>query len=552
MRSYSFKVLGSRIITWLMVFGITLGSLQTAALTQAAPASSVPTSQALDTSDLRAPLKDKGDVPLTAEANPIGPSLKDAKGTLPVMIELLDDPIVVARFATKNIGKTKNAQVQIAVDQKSIIESAQTNTISSLKNSSVKYTYLYQVKNAYNGIAILTDAGNLAELARLPGIKALHRIQTLERTNAYSDALIKAPVAWGSYGITGTNVKVGIIDTGIDYIHTNFGGRGLAADYEYAHTVTGPVVIRDGVQLYPTPKVAGGYDFAGDAYTAASAPVPDQNPLDCSADLGGGHGSHVAGTTAGYGVNANGTTYTGPYNESTDLEAMRIGPGVAPGATLYALRVFGCTGSTNLTEAAIDWAVDPHGNPATDDHLDIINMSLGTSFGSPDDSSAAASNNAALAGVTVVISAGNSGDVYYINGSPGSAQRALTVANSGDAEAVTDGFRVTDITNTVKIYPASRSANYAWKTQVGVSVTVPVTAPIYYPSTNKSGCKLGLDFIAGCAYGIHRRYMSSATDRGIQVGNASVKYTYLYQVGNAGYYDHAFGTGGFCVTTTNR
>ena len=93
----------------------------------------------------------------------------------------------------------------------------------------------------------------------------------------------------------------------------------------------------------------------------------------------------------------------------------------------------------------------------------------------------------------MVISAGNDGDTFYINGSPGSAQRALTVANSGDAEAVTDGFRVTDPTvitptNISGVYPASRSANYAWETQTGVSVTVPVTAPLYYPATNQSGC----------------------------------------------------------------
>ena len=40
---------------------------------------------------------------------------------------------------------------------------------------------------------------------------------------------------------------------------------------------------------------------------------------------------------------------------------MGIGPGVAPEADLYALRVFGCAGSTNLTVQAIDWATDPNG-----------------------------------------------------------------------------------------------------------------------------------------------------------------------------------------------
>ncbi len=89
----------------------------------------------------------------------------------------------------------------------------------------------------------------------------------------------------------------------------------------------------------------------------------------------------------------------------------RIGPGVAPEADLYFVRVFGCDGSTEVTVDAIEWAV------AND--MDVINMSLGSLFGRSDDPSAVAATNAAAAGVTVVTSAGNSGPNPYITGSPG-------------------------------------------------------------------------------------------------------------------------------------
>ncbi len=56
----------------------------------------------------------------------------------------------------------------------------------------------------------------------------------------------------------------------------------------------------------------------------------------------------VAGTAAGFGVNADGSTYTGPWTQATPFSTMKIGPGVAPEATLYALRVFGCTGTTDM------------------------------------------------------------------------------------------------------------------------------------------------------------------------------------------------------------
>src|SRR5207249_4359498 len=99
----------------------------------------------------------------------------------------------------------------------------------------------------------------------------------------------------------------------------------------------------------------------------------------------------------GYGVNSNGSTYTGLYDGTTPFNTLKIGPGVAPKAQLYALRVFGCVGSTLLTTSAIEWAVDPNGDGDFSDHLDVINMSLGAATGSPFDASSVSSDNAALA-----------------------------------------------------------------------------------------------------------------------------------------------------------
>jgi len=151
--------------------------------------------------------------------------------------------------------------------------------------------------------------------------------------------------------------------------------------------------------------------------------------MDCN-----GHGSHVAGTAAGFGVNSDGTTYTGGYGPSTPFSSLRVGPGTAPEALLYALRVFGCGGGTGLTIQAIDWAMDPNGDSDFADHLDVINMSLGSDFGQPDNALVLAADAAARAGIVVVASAGNSGDTFLITGSPASAGRAISVAASADPE----------------------------------------------------------------------------------------------------------------------
>jgi len=150
----------------------------------------------------------------------------------------------------------------------------------------------------------------------------------------------------------------------------------------------------------------------------AHTPQPDPNPLDCN-----GHGSHVAGTAAGFGVTAAGTTFTGPYDDTTYTNnAFTIGPGVAPKADLYAVRVFGCSGPTDVVTEAIEWAID--------NDMDVVNMSLGADFTTGDSADALAADNAMKAGVVVVSAQGNAGDIHYAVGAPGSSRKGIAVAAS--------------------------------------------------------------------------------------------------------------------------
>ena len=61
--------------------------------------------------------------------------------------------------------------------------------------------------------------------------------------------------------------------------------------------------------------------------------------------------------------------------------------------------------------------MDPNNDNDLSDHLDVINMSLGSSFGSRDAAPRRSPRTTPpLAGVIVVASAGNSGDTYFITG----------------------------------------------------------------------------------------------------------------------------------------
>jgi subtilisin family serine protease len=271
---------------------------------------------------------------------------------------------------------------------------------------------------ALNGMKVEVHPSKIDAIAALPGVVSVLRVMRHERNNASSVPYIGAPAVWqGTSGFRGEGVKVAIIDTGIDYTHANFGGPGTQAAYAsaYAHGAqpADPALFGLGAR-----KVKGGIDLVGDAYNPefGTSPVPDANPLDCE-----GHGSHVAGTVAGFGVTAAGATYSGPYvGDAFVTGAFNIGPGVAPKADLYAVRVFGCAGSTEMVVEAIDWAVNSK--------MDVINMSLGSAFGTPDSADALAAAHAAKAGVVVVASAGNAGPNPYLTGSPASGDGVISVA----------------------------------------------------------------------------------------------------------------------------
>ena len=418
-----------------------------------------------------------------ARSGTIDSPLRAKTGPVKIVIEFADEAGAQALADAQARGQSAQAALTTAKQRVAQIDQAQRQILPAL--SQVGASVIYRTQRVYNGIAVTVDASKLQQIARLPHVKALHLLVPKHLDNASSVPLIGAPSVWNSAGpnATGTNIKLGIIDSGIDYIHTDFGGSGLAADY--TRNITNS--LSDG--LFPSARVVGGYDFVGDQYDASNAPVPDPDPMDCAADKGNteGHGTHVAGTAAGSGVNADGTTYTGTYGPGTNFGSLKIGPGVAPTAKLYALRVFGCNGSTDVVDQALEWASDPNGDGNMADHLDVVNMSLGSDFGSIYDSTTIASENAVKAGVIVVASAGNSGDTNYVIGSPSTGDSVISVASTADATDITDAFRVEAPAPIAGVYPASRSANFAWETPPATS-PLPVTANLYYPATNQSGC----------------------------------------------------------------
>ena len=343
-------------------------------------------------------------------------SMKSASGTVTAFV----------RFKGKGaFEQTQPAGVRTGT-QAPVNQSSQVQAIASQVQSQAQQVsnqsgaqVLYTTHNAVRGVAVRGDAESIKALANRSDVEKISPILPKYRQNAGAAIDAGSLATWtgttnsaGAGGYTGKGVKIAVIDSGIDYTHTDFGGSGKLEDYEKASKLTELPSADSG--LINRTKVAGGYDLVGDNYDGSNTAVPDGNPLDCTT---GGHGTHVAGTAAGYGVNADGSTFTGDYSKLTaeQLKAMKIGPGVAPDAEIYAFRVFGCSGSTNVVIEALDRALDPNGDGDFSDRVNVVNMSLGGEFSPQDDPEAYAVDALTRAGVLSVISAGNAND-YSLRG----------------------------------------------------------------------------------------------------------------------------------------
>ena len=258
-------------------------------------------------------------------------------------------------------------------DKSSVAASAKLEERSRLENDLIRLMRTgaparLDFRRVFNGVAVDVTAEAIKAIRALPYVEAVYPDVKVHAVLLDSVPLIRANQVWSQQGVTGLGVRVAILDTGIGYTHPDLGGC-----------------------LGPACKVVGGYDFINN----------DNNPRDDH-----GHGTHVAGIVAANGVVK----------------------GVAPDARLLAYKVLDASGSgpSSTVIAGIDDAVDPDGNPATNDGARVINLSL-SGFGDPDDPMSQAVDNAAALGITVVVAAGNSGPGEQSIGSPGTARRAITV-----------------------------------------------------------------------------------------------------------------------------
>lgn len=412
-----------RALALLLVLVLTLGCIPAVSAVQpdepvTNPEPAEEAAQLPEGSDLGAILQGNKD----AELEALQPETPKDTDLVRVIVEL-DAPALTEQsgmFAGKALTDAGRTAQQNAIAAQEQVEA---KIAEAAPEASVRYSYSLLL----NGIALECAYGHIAELEALPGVKAVHLVQTYELPTepkvTSGGGMIGAPTAW-NLGMDGSGMVVAVLDTGLDTDHAAFAVdpkspavvRGDIDEILSADTLQAQRLVRDlsSSSVYLSGKVPYVFDCA-------------DHDTDVNHHGGSDHGTHVAGIVA-----------ANPADGSVT--------GVAPQAQLMILKVFP-DGSTGANSDDILAALED----CVTLGVDVVNLSLGSPAGFTYRSDLLSTmevyDRLAKAGIIVAAAAGNEYSAAYKNlwgtdlsltsnpdygivGSPSSYSQTLSVASA--------------------------------------------------------------------------------------------------------------------------
>ncbi|MBI4143639.1 S8 family serine peptidase [Candidatus Woesearchaeota archaeon] len=153
---------------------------------------------------------------------------------------ITEKPTTLTKAVTRSAKPTQPPKVQIKAEhakaKTEILSALKTNQITGMTIKKEKDIILGEFYNTFNGIALDITKEQALMIATLPSVKAVYPNLEVKALLMDSAPLVQANQTWqidedgnncqetGKACLTGKDVTIGIIDTGVDYTHTDLGG----------------------------------------------------------------------------------------------------------------------------------------------------------------------------------------------------------------------------------------------------------------------------------------------------------------------------------------
>ena len=346
---------------------------------------------------------------------------------------LTDPPLAVAAQTRKDGAKFASE------DHLHRIQASQQTLRQALAERKIRV--ISATQTLLNAVYIQAPGANEVELRNLPGVVRVVRMRPLRRHMNRALDLVNAPNAWtqvGGINNAGAGTAIAIVDTGIDHQHASFQDPSLRPPPGFPACAAADCAFTNN-------KIIAARSYV-DSLVGSSDPATSR-PDDLSPRDRVGHGTAMAMIAAGVQTTA----------------AVGTASGVAPKAFLGNYKVFGSPGVNDyftwpdILAVALEDAIR--------DGMHVAVMALGdqpAGYGPNDQNPPVACTdepgtcdllaelvrNTVAAGLTVIVSAGNNGDLGAVApalnsiNTPGTTPSAITVGATTNSHYFFSSLRV--------------------------------------------------------------------------------------------------------------
>lgn len=393
-------------------------------------------------------------------------------------VQLEDDPVATYTGDVKGFKATKTAPNKKLDPNTSDVKNYQ--SYLSQKRNALKQWMKLKAKSSkvvteyslsFNGVGIKASPEDAKKIAQAPGVEKVVVSKQYRPAMNRSHEIINNLPLW-NLGYKGEGMKVAVIDSGVDNKHPFLTDSSLPMPEGFPKVqvgLDGETPMTEWAEKYTSNKVIVAKVYSPEAknYKADGTGTSTPEAIDT-------HGTHVSGTIAGIEG----------YTDPTGLAQTKLS-GVAPKAYLGNYNVFPCD-DCSADSIFIAKAVED----AVNDGMDVANLSLGGTATPGLDLLVEIVNAASDAGMTMVIAAGNDGPGPATVGSPGTADKVITVAAVSNSHFFGKSIQAT-------VNGSNRTLPIGSASPGGV-VTKEVTAPLAVVTEgNGLGCSEITEDVAG-------------------------------------------------------